>query len=93
MTTVNERVSVLETKVDDLKQDVRELHDCLDRTRDTLVTTIDHMREQNTAEHDRVMAKLELLEGWRNNWLGAVAIIGPILAYAMAHIDWSTVIK
>jgi uncharacterized coiled-coil protein SlyX len=100
MSTTNERVSVLETKVDnieekldELKVDVKELHLCLDQTRDTLLDKINQMRESNSQEHDRVIEKLERLEGWRNNWLGAVAIIGPILAYAVAHIDWSTVIK
>jgi hypothetical protein len=93
MTTTNERVSILETKVDDLKQDVKELHLCLDRTRDTLLEQVKDLREQNSKEHDLVIEKLERLEGWRNNWLGALAIIGPILAYAMAHIDWATIVK
>ena len=93
MPTTNERVSILETKVDDLKQDVKELHLCLDRTRDTLLEQVKDLREQNSKEHGQVIEKLERLEGWRNNWLGALAIIGPILAYAMAHIDWATIVK
>jgi hypothetical protein len=55
--TVPERVSVLETKVDnveekidDLKVDVKEMHDCLDQTR------------------DRVLAQLEIMTGeYRTN--------------------------
>jgi chromosome segregation ATPase len=45
-----ERVSVLETKVDnieekliDLKSDVREMHDCLDQTRDRVLAQLDVM--------------------------------------------------
>jgi hypothetical protein len=45
-----ERVSVLETKVDnieeklsDLKVDVREMHDCLDQTRDRVLAQLDVM--------------------------------------------------
>jgi chromosome segregation ATPase len=52
--TVPERVSVLETKVDnieekidDLKVDVKEMHDCLDNTRDTVMAQLGVM----TAEY------------------------------------------
>ena len=48
--TVPERVSVLETKVDnveekidDLKIDVMEMHDCLDQTRDRVLAQLDIM--------------------------------------------------
>ena len=48
--TVPERVSVLETKVDnieekidDLKVDVKEMHDCLDQTRDRVLAQLDVM--------------------------------------------------
>lgn len=48
--TVPERVSVLETKVDnveekidDLKVDVKEMHDCLDQTRDRVLAQLDIM--------------------------------------------------
>jgi chromosome segregation ATPase len=54
MATVTERVSVLETKVDnieekidDLKVDVKEMHDCLDNTRDTVLAQLGVM----TAEY------------------------------------------
>lgn len=47
---VAERVSVLETKVenidekiDDIKIDIRDMHDCLDRTRDTVTGQLDEI--------------------------------------------------
>ena len=50
LATVPERVSVLETKVDnieekldDIKVDVKDMHDCLDRTRDTVLAQLDVM--------------------------------------------------
>lgn len=50
LATVPERVSVLETKVEnideklgDLKTDVKDMHDCLDRTRDTVLAQLDVM--------------------------------------------------
>jgi len=48
-----ERVSVLETKVeaideklDDLKVDVKDMHDCLDRTRDQVNEKLDTMLDE-----------------------------------------------
>lgn len=48
-----ERVSILETKVEninekigDLKIDVKEMHDCLDRTRDTVMEKLEDMTEE-----------------------------------------------
>ncbi len=56
---VAERVSVLETKVenidekiDDLKTDVKDMHDCLDRTRDLLDTKLDAMMIEYKSNRD-----------------------------------------
>jgi chaperonin cofactor prefoldin len=50
LATLPERVSVLETKVEnineklvDLKVDVKDMHDCLDNTRDTVLAQLDKM--------------------------------------------------
>ena len=64
---VNERVAILETKLDDIKEDV----------------TV--MRKENREDHDKVMTKLEALEGYRNWLMGAVAIISPALIIAANH--------
>jgi chaperonin cofactor prefoldin len=54
MATVIERVSVLETKVDnieeridDIKRDIKDMHDCLDNTRDSVISQLNLM----TAEY------------------------------------------
>ena len=51
-----ERVSVLETQVDnineklvDLKSDVKEMHDCLDQTRDLLAEKLEKMQDEYRA--------------------------------------------
>lgn len=55
-----ERVSVLETKVDninekviDLKTDVKDMHDCLDRTRDQLDGKLDEMLGEYRSNRDK----------------------------------------
>ena len=75
MATTNERVAILETKVDDLKEDI------------TL------MRKENREDHATVIKKLERIESVKNYWLGALALIGPIIAFIVAHIDWKELLK
>lgn len=75
MANTNERVAVLETKVDDLKEDI------------TL------MRQENRQDHATVIKKLEHIESVKNYWLGALALIGPIVAFIVAHVDWKDILK
>lgn len=53
LATLPERVSVLETKVEnvneklvDLKSDVKDMHDCLDQTRDTVLAQLNKMTDE-----------------------------------------------
>jgi outer membrane murein-binding lipoprotein Lpp len=53
LATLPERVSVLETKVDnieekldDIKIDVKDMHDCLDRTRDEVIAQLHFMTDE-----------------------------------------------
>ena len=69
MATVVERVGVLETKVqhidekiDDLKLDVKDMHNCLDRTRDHLSETLNAMRSESSAQHNELAGKIKDLE-------------------------------
>ena len=55
-----ERVSVLETQVEninekliDLKSDVKDLHDCLDNTRDLLADKLEKMQEEYRANANK----------------------------------------
>lgn len=60
LATLPERVSVLETKVEnideklsELKVDVKDLHDCLDRTRDLLDAKMDEMLDEYRGNRDK----------------------------------------
>lgn len=57
--TTEERIGVVETKiehitekVDDLKADVKDMHDCLDRTRDMLDAKLDDMLNEYRSNRD-----------------------------------------
>jgi chromosome segregation ATPase len=69
MATVAERISVVEVqvanldeKLDDIKVDVKEMHDCLDRTGETLSKTLADMRTESTAQHNELASKIVELE-------------------------------
>lgn len=69
MATVAERISVVEVqvanldeKLDDIKVDVKEMHDCLDRTGDNLSKILADMRTESTAQHNELAGKIKELE-------------------------------
>jgi len=92
MATVVERVGVLEIKVqhidekiDELKVDVKELHDCLDRTGDSLAKTLADMRDESTMQHNELAGKISELEKQKQR-LMSYGIIG--LAF-IAGLGWT----
>ena len=69
MATTGERLSVVETrvqnlteKVDDLKTDVKDIHDCLDRTRDLLDNKLDTMLTENRENREKYYQRLDEME-------------------------------
>jgi hypothetical protein len=93
MATVIERVSVLETKVhnngeklDEIKLDVRDLHDCLDRTGEDLKNQLKEMHQESCRQHDTLAGKISELENFKQKWVytvaGALVVIGWVTAHA-----------
>jgi chromosome segregation ATPase len=86
-----ERVSVLETQVEninekliDLKADVKEMHNCLDNTRDLLDKKLCEMADQSNSQHLDLYNKIGELEKIKNKYT-TYAMIG--LAFA-AGTGW-----
>jgi hypothetical protein len=87
MVTTAERIGIVETKVenlneklDDLKVDVRDMHDCLDKTRDGLIQKLDEMYDASCTQHAELAKKISGLEKIRERtiWMvsGGVAMAG-----------------
>jgi len=87
MATTVERLGIVETKVenlnekmDELKVDVRDMHDCLDRTRDDLKIKLDEMYDVSCTQHAELAKKISGLEKIRERttWMvaGAVSMAG-----------------
>ena len=69
LTALPERVAVVETKVDqieekldDLKISVRDMHDCLDNTRDLLTEKLSQMSQASDEQHQDLYQKINELE-------------------------------
>ncbi len=87
MATTVERIGIVETKVenlsekmDELKGDVKEMHDCLDKTRDDLKSQLETMYNASCEQHAELAKKIGNLEKIREKivWMvaGAVAFAG-----------------
>jgi SpoVK/Ycf46/Vps4 family AAA+-type ATPase len=81
-----ERVGVLESKVEninekliDLKADVKEMHDCLDNTRDLLDKKLCEMSEVSSKQHDEIFDKIAGLE----------KVKSKVTMYAMAGLAFA----
>lgn len=84
MPTTNERVAVLETKVDNLKETLTESHN-------KLIDQIDNMREENSKEHAKVMLMLDELMMFKNKWVWIGAGALTIISLVFGHLE--TIVK
>ncbi|NDC22868.1 MAG: DUF1515 domain-containing protein [Proteobacteria bacterium] len=87
MATTTERLGIVETKVenineklDELKVDVKDMHACLDNTRDELKTRLDTMYEASCVQHAALAKELSSVKNEKDKWVwigaGALAVIG-----------------
>lgn len=90
MSELNERVAVLETKVDELKDTVKN-NDI------ELKQELKKMYDASCTQHANLSRDLESLKSFRDSWLARIAtagfILGPIVGYLASHVDWATILK
>jgi predicted nuclease with TOPRIM domain len=70
------QVKNLDEKLDDLKVEVKDLHDCLDRNMDETKVILKEFQEANTKSHDELAEKLSSLEKIKWMLMGAAAVLG-----------------
>lgn len=63
-------------KVDELKHDVKDLHECLDRNMEETRIYIKEFREQSDKQHEELAEKISSFEKIKWMILGAAAILG-----------------
>ena len=86
--TLNSRVAVLETKVeavssklDEVKDEIKEIHSCLDKTRELILSEIKALRQEDNAQHERFNKRLVVLENWRWYMIGIACAVGFAFKY------------
>lgn len=94
MASAAERLGIVETKVanldnkmDELKVDVKDMHDCLDRTRDDLTAKLDEMYGASCAQHSELAKKISEMEKLKDKWTYTVMGAVIIVSWASAHAD------
>lgn len=94
MATTVERLGVVETKVanldekiDDLKIDVRDMHDCLDKTRDSVMAKLDDMYGASCGQHSQLAKKITELESFKQRWVYTIAGGAVVLSWMTAHAE------
>lgn len=80
MATTIERISIVETKVenlsekmDDLKNDVKVLHDCLDKTRGELKGELEKMYGASCEQHSALAEDISQLKRLKDKWTWMIA--------------------
>ena len=87
MANTTERLGIVETKVenlnekiDELKIDVKDMHDCLDKTRDYLKGQLTEMYDTSCDQHIALTKEFNVLKTQRDKWIwtsiGIITAIG-----------------
>ena len=94
MASTIERLGIVETKVenlseklDDLKIDVRDMHDCLDQTRDVLAQQLKELAETSSLQHAEIGKKMSEMEKFKEKSTYMIAGGLVVVSWATAHAD------
>jgi len=87
MATIPERIAVVETKVDSLKEGIDDLKHCLDDSHTKMMKQLDDYREENARDHAKVMKQLDELMLFKNKgmWLGGAIL--TLLSLVFGHLE------
>ena len=94
MATAAERISVVETKVenlgeklDELKVDVRDMHDCLDKTRNGLTEKLEEMYDASCSQHRELAKEISNIKGQRDRLVWTFAGVVAAGGFFAGHAD------
>jgi hypothetical protein len=94
MAKVEERLGIVETKVinlgeklDDLKVDVKDMHDCLDKTREDLKGQLTEMYDASCSQHAALAKEISALKSQRDKWIWTGAGIIAAMGWVSGHTE------
>ena len=88
MATTNERVSVLETKIENIESKVDELKVEIRDNATEVKQELDKMYQASCTQHAQLSTELKDLKSFKDKLLMGGIILGPILTYIATHVDW-----
>jgi DNA-binding ferritin-like protein len=80
------QVKNIEDKVGEIKEDLKQIHECLDRNAEETRNLLKEMREEDSQAHDKLASKVSALEKWRWMLMGAGVVIGSLGFDAIAKL-------
>jgi flagellar capping protein FliD len=94
MAKIEERIGVVETKVenlneklDDVKVDVKDMHDCLDKTRNDLTGQLTQMYDASCSQHASLAKEISELKSQRDKWIWTSAGIIAAIGWVSGHSE------
>jgi flagellar capping protein FliD len=94
MAKIEERIGIVETKVenlnekmDDLKIDVKDMHDCLDKTRHDLTGQLTQMYDASCSQHSQLAKEISELKSQRDKWIWTSAGIIAAIGWVSGHTE------
>lgn len=80
------RFDNLDEKMDEIKLEVKELHDCLDRNMDETKVILKELEENNKKAHSELAKKISHMEKFKWMLMGAAALVGAIGSEAIKKL-------
>ena len=97
MSTTAERLGIVETKVhgldekiDDLKIDVKDVHNCLDKTREELTEQLKTMYNASCSQHSELAKEISALKTQRDKWVWLFAGGLAVFGWVSGHLEFIT---
>ena len=94
MATTVERIGIVETKVenlnekmDELKIDVKDMHDCLDKTRDDIKGQLKEMYDASCSQHAALAKEISSIKSQRDKLIWTFAGIVAAGGFFAGHAD------
>jgi archaellum component FlaC len=82
------QVGNIEEKIGELKEDVKDVHDALEKHSEDHSKMIKDMQTSSTIAHKEMSDKISSLEKWRWMMMGAGVVLG-----ALGHNVWGSLLK
>jgi len=80
------QVNNIETKINDIKESLKEVHDCVHANAEETQRLIKELQESNEKSHKALNDKISALEKWRWMLMGAGVVIGSMGFESLAKL-------